>query len=236
MSLRDDLDIAADIADILAYGQRAQMLENQARQLAALRDMQYQAQAQALRAEREKTLQDIVFSLRKSLPRIQISIQDNPRRALAELFHAERLMEHVPSEAFSGLEWKEYASSARSELDGVIEQLGVAHGDSLIVELSSMLSEARAKDEQARQVKLTAENFAKWEAISERERDKRVKMILSCVNCAGFLILILTCSIFFIADLNHLVIALVSEVGVIVSLNIYLAIKIPARPFPTNKK
>ena len=50
MSLHDDLDIAADVSDILAYQQRADMLAAQTAQLAALRDIRDHAQVQAIRA------------------------------------------------------------------------------------------------------------------------------------------------------------------------------------------
>jgi hypothetical protein len=203
MSLGDDLDLLSDLANIAAYRQRADMLANQAAQLDALRGIQQQTQIQALRAEREKVLQDTLFALRKSFPSLSKALENEPEESLESLFQAERTMALLPPTEFTGLEWKELSVTAREELNTLVHKMGVTHGDSMLQKLSYMLENAKLGDEEqrkreARDAWLRQEDFNK-----RKERQREIKGILTFFNILTLFALIGTIWLFCVVGLGE---------------------------------
>jgi hypothetical protein len=194
MSLRDDIDTVADVADILAYQQRADMLAAQTAQLAALRDLRDQAQIQALRAEREKALQDTLFALRRSLPSIRSAVDHSPQKAVSDIAIAEQTLELVPPEAFSALEWKELSVTVRDALSELVERLRREHGEPMIQELGLVRDATRAvaAEERARALQ---ESERREEAVRrQKEHESAMSALYTAIAIAiafGLLIYVL---------------------------------------------
>lgn len=194
MSLRDDIDTAADVADILGYQQRADMLAAQTAQLAALRDLRDQTQLQSLRAERERALQDTLFALRRSLPPIGSEVDHSPQKAVSDIVLAEQTLDLVPPEAFSTLEWKELSVTVRDELNTIVDRLRQQHGEPVIQELALVREAARAvaADEQARA--LQEKRLRDYAALLRKNHESNMSAIYTAIAIAlaiGLLIYVL---------------------------------------------
>src|SRR5687768_13402750 len=121
MSLRENLSAAADVADIIALQQRAELIATQNAQLSTLRQLRDHARIQAFELEKEKTLQNTLFDLRRALATLASSIDQTPQKVAADLFLAEQTLRLVPPEAFTLLEWKELSVNVQQELAATIE-------------------------------------------------------------------------------------------------------------------
>jgi hypothetical protein len=185
MGLRDDLDAAADVADILSYQQRADMLEAQKAQLATLRELRDQTQVQAIEAKREKALQDTLFALRRTLPTIAGAFEESPHKAAADLILAEQTLQLVPPEAFSSLEWKELSLKVADELKAIMVRLEQRYGEPMVNELVELREAARilAAEERARSSRAKRE---REEALRRREEHERLESAI----CTTILVII----------------------------------------------
>ena len=144
MSFRDNLSTAADIAEILAFDQRAELIAAQNAQLATLRELRDQTRIQLFQAERQKTLQDTLFALRRSLAVLESSSEQTPQKLAADLILAEQTLRLVPPEVFSSLEWKELSVNVQEQLTSLTQQLCQQHGEAMTTELDELRDAVRA--------------------------------------------------------------------------------------------
>lgn len=194
MSFRDDLDSAADIADIVAVQQRAQILVAQTAQLAALRDIRDQTRLEALRVQKEKTAQDTLFWLRQSLKGIEAEAESNSHKAAADVVIAEQMLVMLPPDIFSSLEWKDLSLTVNSEVGQLTQRLCERFGTPMVRELAELRTAARENQVQERKEQINQrrqlERAIESKQAAEANRN-RIAWIIAIVVIVGFLIVIL---------------------------------------------
>lgn len=188
MSLRDNLDVAADVADILAYQQRAELLATQTAQLETLRDLRDQAQIQSLLAARENALQDTLFALRRSLPTIVSTAKEAPHKAATDVILAAQTLQLVPPEVFSTLEWKDLSVKVRDDLNAIVDDLQEKHGEPMTRELIELREAALAVAlEERNHAAKTKRDYQ--DAVVRQSRQKKTRTnIAILIAIAGLLL------------------------------------------------